>query len=127
MTATKWKYLGPGRWVVDVPGSNACPVCSGSGYRSVELSIFADGNYSDAERLEERCRCNPEPTDDEFDDSQIPGTAYEDFVPISVAKLYQREQTVYDPDLPGLDPESYALYMSDYSHIDGTLPAHLLA
>lgn len=66
MVATNWKYIGKGRWVVVVPESNACPVCEESGYREVELPIFADGNYSDTERKVERCNCNPEPTDADF-------------------------------------------------------------
>lgn len=110
MTATKWQYLGPGRWVVDVPGSNACPVCSGSGYRSVELPIFADGNYSDAERLEERCRCNPAPTDADAPDWRDDRPAY------------PAETPYPDFECPVIDYDPAVR-----ERIDGTLPARLLA
>lgn len=57
-----------------------CPVCGDSGYRRVEVPVFADGGYSDVEQIEERCACNPEPTDEDAPDwDDVPGTAYDDF------------------------------------------------
>ena len=43
-----------------------CPVCGGSGSIVVEVPVFADGGYSDADQVTGPCNCNPDPTDDDL-------------------------------------------------------------
>lgn len=58
-----------------------CPCCNDTGYIVVEVPVFADGGYCDVERIERPCACSPEPTDADYDDSHVPGTAWDDFHP----------------------------------------------
>lgn len=58
-----------------------CDLCANTGYIVVEVPVFADGGYSDVDRIERPCRCNPAPTDADYDDSHVPGSAYDDFHP----------------------------------------------
>lgn len=45
-----------------------CSLCDHSGYRTVEVPVFADGGYSDVNRIEALCACNPDPTDADWTD-----------------------------------------------------------
>lgn len=70
----------------------SCNLCNHTGYLVVEVPVFADGGYSDVDQIEGRCRCNPEPTDEdapEYDDNWVPGTAWDDFQPGQIAALYR--------------------------------------
>ena len=53
-----------------------CPIC-GSG------PIFAGNidNHGHIEDIYHECACPPPPTDEDYDDSWVPGTAYDDFHP----------------------------------------------
>lgn len=44
----------------------SCDICGNTGYRRVEVPVFADGGYGDVEQIEARCACNPEPTDEDY-------------------------------------------------------------
>ncbi len=90
----------------------SCNLCNHTGYLVIEIPVFADGGYSDVQQVEGRCRCNPEPTDEdapevwyehaswfpadeddlpEYDDNWVPGTAWEDFQPHAPVSLYGTE------------------------------------
>ena len=51
-----------------------CDLCNGTGYRMVDVGTATIPDY-----IEARCACNPDPTDEDYDD--VPGTAYDDFHP----------------------------------------------
>ncbi len=72
-----------------------CDLCNDTGYVMQDIGTAIVPDY-----VEIPCRCNPEPTDEDYDDNWVPGTAWEDF-----------HRT--PPLRP--DPSEYAL------------PAHLLA
>jgi hypothetical protein len=44
-----------------------CDLCNHTGYRTAEVPVFRDGGYSDVEQIADRCACNPEPTDEDYD------------------------------------------------------------
>ena len=44
-----------------------CPCCDNTGYRTAEVPVFRDDGYSDVEQIADRCACNPEPTDEDYD------------------------------------------------------------
>lgn len=44
-----------------------CDTCDGRGWITEEFASFADGNYSDTERIEYPCpACNPAATDEDY-------------------------------------------------------------
>lgn len=53
-----------------------CPVCKDTGYFMQECGTATLPDWEEV-----RCRCNPEPTDDDAPDWEPMGTAYEDFHP----------------------------------------------
>ncbi len=52
-----------------------CPVCNDSGYLMQDVGTATIPDF-----VEVRCKCNPEPTDEDAPDwDDVPGTAYDDF------------------------------------------------
>lgn len=50
----------------ETPPHFACPDCRDEGWIEIEYPVFADGGWSDARQIRERCACNPvavEPAD----------------------------------------------------------------
>ena len=53
-----------------------CDLCNDTGYVMQDIGTATVPDY-----VEIPCRCNPAPTDADYDDSHVPGTAYDDFHP----------------------------------------------
>ena len=99
-----------------------CNTCRGTGYIVVEVPVFADGGYSDVDQVTAPCKCNPDPTEDDFIRTHgVPDGlgGYIDFA--ELGRLDREMERQRDRALSDLGEPP----MPEYD--DATLPAALLA